>query len=194
MIFVITPLVKVAGMRSVVRAAVYAGSLVFAAVLLGVTLALAGRSLLASPPTLLACIAGTLACVLAAREIGLLRLPLPSSSYQVPREWLAKGVYGHASLYGLLIGLGFVTRAPFATFHLLLAWYVLLGDAMLAAAAGLVYGLARAGVVFAAALYKGGAPMTSLAWRLIERQSFLHVANALALAYVGGVILAAALL
>jgi cytochrome c biogenesis protein CcdA len=56
----------------------------------------------------------------AGREMGWWRLPVPGRSWQVPRTW-ATGYRGRF-VFGLLLGMGWVTRTPYPAFYVVLLW------------------------------------------------------------------------
>jgi hypothetical protein len=86
-----------------------------------------------------------LAAVLAAREAGWLRFPLPQRRRQAEKIWYQQfGAVAAAALWGLHIGVGFHTRVRFGGFWLLAALAVLGRDPFAAAALLVSYWLGRA--------------------------------------------------
>ncbi len=85
-----------------------------------------------------------LAVVGSARELGLVRFPLPSSSWQVPKRWVKKPVETTALLYGFLLGMAVTTRILHATLFVGLAACFIVGDVRFGVGAMMLYGLARA--------------------------------------------------
>lgn len=90
--------------------------------------------------------------LLAAHELGVIRLPLPRISRQVPNDWRRRFRPAVAAfLYGAGLGAGVGTRVPFATLYGVLALSLLFGSplagAMIMAGFGLGRGLATAGLV-----------------------------------------------
>jgi hypothetical protein len=146
MIHVISPLGEAGSkLRSVLRVLAYSGSLVAAAGLTQVAVAETG-AVLGRPivPYLLPLVA-VVSAAYALRELGLVRLPIPYHNWQVPRSWLRSGFYSSAIAYGLVLGTGFATRAPFASFHMMVGLNFVLGAPIVAVVLGLAYGVSRAG-------------------------------------------------
>lgn len=86
------------------------------------------------------------------REIGVLRFPLPQSRWQVPREWLASmPVRMAATLYGLALGTGVLTRVTTGGFYLLLLWALMSGSRLEGALMFAAFGLGRGVPVLALA-------------------------------------------
>jgi hypothetical protein len=85
-----------------------------------------------------------LAVLYAARELFGLPIPIPDRHKQVPEWW--RTFYSPpvaASLYGVGLGVGFLTFLTFGTFVVVSAGAVLLGDALRGAAVVAPFGLAR---------------------------------------------------
>ena len=86
----------------------------------------------------------------AAREVGLLRLPVPQLRRQVPQRWReVLPLPATGFLYGAGLGLGFVTYVPVATFAAVIAAVVLADPAAGAVALG-AFGVGRAIALVAA--------------------------------------------
>jgi hypothetical protein len=93
----------------------------------------------------LAAVAAVLALVAAAREAGLVRLPLPQSRRQVPEQWRADLPLPLWSTgYGAGLGVGFLTFQPVSTFWVACAAAIALGRPIAAAACFAAYGAGRA--------------------------------------------------
>lgn len=110
----------------------------------------------------------------------------------VPQDWWkTMGRSRGALAYGLVLGLGFTTIVPFATFYVLPVAALVLGPAA-GAVVGFNYGFARAVPVwFASMAMKAGAdPVAVGAWPLGGIQRVLRVAIALAVTLLAGGLLA----
>lgn len=82
--------------------------------------------------------------MLAHRELGVIRFPLPQSRWQVPREWLRMMPPPIAALtYGTALGVGVLTRINTSTFYAVLAWTLLMGTPSLGAIVFAAFGLGR---------------------------------------------------
>jgi cytochrome c biogenesis protein CcdA len=150
---------------------------VSASLALGALLGLGG-ALLGAERAVLAVAA--LALVAAAREAGLLRIPLPQLRRQVPERWravLPLPVWSFG--YGAGLGAGFVTFQPFATFWIACAAAVALARPLPAALCFAFYGLGRALMV--AWPHRWGDDVTGGVERLVRRRRALAGANAVAL-------------
>ena len=83
--------------------------------------------------TQLAFLVAALALLAAAREAGIVRLPLPQLRRQVPERWRSELPLPVWSVgYGIGLGLGFVTFQPVATFWVACAAAVALGKPLAA--------------------------------------------------------------
>jgi cytochrome c biogenesis protein CcdA len=121
-----------------------------------------------------------LALVAAAREAGLLRIPVPQLRKQVPERWRATLPLPVWSFgYGAGLGAGFVTFQPFATFWVACAAAVALAQPLPAAICFAFYGVGRAFMV--AWPHRAGAGPTEGVERLVRRRRALAGANVLAL-------------
>jgi hypothetical protein len=137
----------VCGSRRRQRAAValFTVSAVLAAALLGAGLGLVG-ALAGARGAVLA--AGVLALLAAAREAGLVRLPLPQARRQVPERWrfeLPLPVW--ASGYGAGLGAGVFTFQPVSTFWVACAGALALARPLPGALCFSLYGAGRAASV-----------------------------------------------
>jgi hypothetical protein len=168
-----------------------AGALAAAAgvgLLLGVLLPTGGsRALL---------VAGCLALVYAAHELGVLRLPSPQLRRQVPERWRERypqPVTGF--LYGAGLGLGFVTYVPVATLLVVCFGVALLAGPLGGAAVLSGFGLGRVAVL---AVSTSGVRTYECATGRVETMAGwaaggrLRRTNALALTVLGAVLLLAA--
>ena len=160
---------------------------VTAAAVVGALLGLAG-ALLGTRHAVIA--AAALAALAAAREAGLVRVPLPQLRLQVPERWhfeLPLPVW--TTGYGAGLGVGFATYHPVATFWVACAVALALGRPLAAALCFSLYGLGRALMVILPRRPEGD--VTAVVETLVRRRSALGRANAVALA-VCAVLLAAA--
>lgn len=142
MIETITPAVCGSRRRHRLALAAFTLGAVGAALLVGALLGLAGSVLGAERAVVGVAI---LALAAAAREAGLLRLPLPQSRRQVPERWRANLPLPAWSFgYGAGLGLGVATFQPVATFWVACAAAVALARPFAAALCFSLYGLGRA--------------------------------------------------
>lgn len=127
-------------------ALVYLVASTVAAVLFGAVLAFLGRPLAAHTGwSVLAPTVGGVALVFGLADLGMLRLPRPQRDEQVPSGWRARfAPEVTAGLYGAMLGVGVLTRVPFASLYVLLVWTALAGTILGGAAIFGVYGLIRA--------------------------------------------------
>lgn len=96
-----------------------------------------------------------LALFYALHEARLWRLPLPQRARQVPSGWRVKyHPWASATLYGLFLGVGVLTRIPFSTFHLFLLWSFFVGDPTLVTPVACLFGLCQ------------GLPLLITGWRI----------------------------
>lgn len=131
-----------------------------------------------------------LAALAAAREAGLVRLPLPQLRRQVPERWnheLPLTVW--ATGYGAGLGVGFLTFQPVATFWIAVLAALAVGRPATAAAGFALYGAGRAAMVVLPP--RPERDVTRVVERLAARRPLLKRANAVALAACA-VLLAAA--
>jgi hypothetical protein len=170
----------VCGSRRRQRAAValFTASAVLAAALLGAALGFAG-ALVGARSAVFA--AAALALVAAAREAGLVRLPLPQVRRQVPERWrfeLPLPIW--ASGYGAGLGVGVFTFQPVSTFWVACAGALALARPLPAALCFSLYGAGRAAtILWARALARDAGEAVE---RLAGRRKGLLRANAVALA------------
>ena len=78
-------------------------------------------------------------------DLNLVVLPLPQNPWQVPRGVYRHGIFRANILFGIQLGLGFLTYLPSALPYLVvvLLWFVV-DELALAVAAGFGFGLGRA--------------------------------------------------
>jgi hypothetical protein len=182
-----TPAVCGSRKRQIVAQALFTGAAVLTAAALGLALGLAG-SLLGGRYAIYA--AAGLALLAAAREAGLVRLPLPQARRQVPERWrfeLPLPVW--ATGYGAGLGAGFFTFQPVSTFWVACAGALALARPVPAAACFALYGAGRA-VMVVWPRRRTDDP-TAAVERLTRRRGALLRANVVALV-VCGILLAVA--
>jgi hypothetical protein len=135
----------------------------------------------------LALVVAGLALLAAAREAGLVRLPLPQVRRQVPERWRATLPLPVWSVgYGAGLGAGFFTFQPVSTFWVACAGAVALGRPAVAAACFAAYGAGR--TLMTMAPRRGQRDATSAVEALVRRRRTLLAAN------VGALLVCAALL
>ncbi len=152
---------------------------------IGVALAAAGLGLAAlvdDPMAPLAIGLGALALAYAIHELGLIRLPVPGREWQVPAHWVRNSFYRSASVFGGTVGLGIVTRVPFASLPILFAWLFVSGNVMYGVLAGLVYGAARALSIYSTSNIEGPEQLVELNERLMSFAPSMHQVTGFALA------------
>ena len=119
-----------------------------------------GPSAASCPPRGRSRVATTLAVLGALRESGVLRIPLPDLRRQVPEPWRREKPLAFWSTgYGLILGSGFGTFQPVATFWVVCAGAVALGHPLVAALCLAPFGLGRAIMV----AFPGDDPLRRLA-------------------------------
>jgi len=91
--------------------------------------------------------AGIVAAFAALCDLRMLRVRLPSRNWQVPQSWKRFPPSVMAACFGFIIGLGVITRIPFASFYFVLIACVALGSVPAAVVLLALYGAARAGAV-----------------------------------------------
>jgi hypothetical protein len=166
--------------RHLAALALFALGAGLAAAGLGAVLGLAGSVL--DPAWTLPALA-VLALVAAAREAGLVRLPLPELRHQVPERWRREWPLPAWSLgYGAGLGAGVLTHQPVGTFWVAAAGALALGDPPVSALCLLPFGLGRALMVALPA--RGGRDPAAAVERLAARRRVLRPANAAALVAV----------
>ena len=184
MVATITPLVRVAvssfwkAWTGHFVAAIAGGSL------LGLLVALFGRALSLNASVLPLAVAVTF--LYAWREVGIVRLPAIDHAAAVPFAWRVRfGAVRAAWLYGFALGFGFSARTPFTSFHVMLVWLLMLGDPIVGATIGAVYGMTRALVpLFAIALSPHSGNQADALSGLAVDQRLMHLANGAVLAFV----------
>lgn len=96
-------------------------------------------------PRIVAGLVGLLLGAYALVELGVLRLPVLGRHWQVPRFWQTHATPRAAYFaYGLLLGVGFLTIAPYAALTSVFVLQVASASVLPGAAVGATYGLGRA--------------------------------------------------
>lgn len=189
MILVVRPLGE--GYKEFVRylwqSVLYVTSMVLASTLVG--LGIGALGLLTQQAVLIPLsLAGVLALLFAARELGFLRLPLPERRWQVPISWVERRRYLGTLAYGFTIGLGYLTFIPYPGFWVWQASGFLSGLPWFGALLGALYGLGRSIPVLRIAA-SGLRPDPELPYRLtafvLENQRNWRRGSALLLTVTG---------
>jgi hypothetical protein len=187
MVETFTPAVCGSRNRQRLALALFAVAALAASAALGALLGLAGDALGARRALLGAAV---LALLAAAREAGLISLPLPQVRRQVPERWRSELPLPVWSLgYGSGLGAGFLTFQPVATFWIACAGAVALADPLMAAICLSLFGLGRS-LMAAAPLHSRRDP-TSLVEALADGRRTLARANAAVLALFAVLLFAA---
>jgi hypothetical protein len=186
MVETFTPAVCGSRRRQRLALAGFAVGAVAASALVGAALGAVGALL----GTQLAFAVAALALLAAAREAGIVRLPLPQLRCQVPERWRSELPLPVWSVgYGIGLGLGFLTFQPVATFWVACAAAVALGKPL---AAGLCFAAYGAGRALMAAWPRHGQPdPTAAVEGLARRRRLLLVGNVGALLLCAGLLAAA---
>lgn len=172
MVDTLTPAVCGSPSRRMIATLLFSAGAVAASALLGALLGIAGG---AFDRTVALGLVAALAAAVAAREAGLVRLPVPQLRRQVPERWrrsLPLPVW--SSAYGAGLGLGLLTHQPVATLWVAMAGAVALGSPLAGAACLGCFGVGRILMVLVPRGAGGVAGLT-------VRRGFLRPANAVAL-------------
>lgn len=194
MIFVIMPLVQEAR-QNAVRAAIYAVSLIGTAVVFFGALSSVGSTWHGARLAVVNVLLSVALTGYALREAGTIRLPLLTSVWQVPRAWSRLDPMRAGVLYGALMGLGFPTRAPFASYHAIVLWTILVGDLGFGIAVGGAFGVGRAIALVLPRLRARRQNVDGYVERtewLFHRVALVRTVNAVALSVVAAGVLTAA--
>lgn len=135
---------------------------------------------------------GLLALLYAAHEVGWLALPAPQSNWQVPNSWGVEHPIPGTFLYGYTLGAGVFTFIPYASFYVLLGWYVLAGNMGFGMLIGAVYGLARGLFVLTGGLteMRGRSLISVNSW-ILDRKGQLRLVNGAYLFFIAAFMLTA---
>lgn len=123
---------------------VHALASVFGAALFGFALGSLGQATRITPETAYA-VTFSVAAGYVLRSLGLLRLPAPERSKQVPASWRAKlSPSAMASSYGAALGIGVLTHIWALSVYPILVWVTLGSNPIASALAWSAFGLGRA--------------------------------------------------
>lgn len=115
-----------------------------------------------------------IACVAVVYGVSYLRhrpMPIPTSSWQVPRLWrevFPPSVTG--LLYGSGLGVGVLTRVPFVLYYIVLALIALDGTTASAFMTGAVYGIGRLAPIVSSVLARSSEAHVDVVERLLRRR------------------------
>jgi hypothetical protein len=186
MVETFTPAVCGSRRRQRLALAGFAVGAVAASALVGAALGAAGALLGAE----LAFVVAGFALLAAAREAGILRVPLPQLRRQVPERWRAELPLPVWCIgYGIGLGAGFLTFQPVATFWVACAAAVALGHPLAAGLCFAAYGAGRA--LMAAWPRRGQLDATAAVESLAGRRRLLLLGNVVALLLCAGLLAAA---
>ena len=162
-----------------VALALFALGAILAAGVLGAALGLAGSAI---EGTWALAVVGALALLAAAREAGLVRMPVPELRRQVPERWRREWpLAGWSFGYGAGLGVGVLTHQAVWTFWVAAAGALALGDPVTSALCLAPFGLGRALMVALPA--RGGRDAADAVGRMIARRRWLRPANVAALLF-----------
>lgn len=130
------------------QAILYTLGMVFSSAAVGLTVGVGGLFLKQAHLSVPWVIVSVLSITYGLREVGWLRLPIPQRAWQVPISWVHRHRYWGSLAYGLCIGLGYLTFIPFPGFYIWQLAVLILGDPLLGATIGGLYGLGRAMPVY----------------------------------------------
>ncbi len=129
---------------------------------------------------------GILSMLYAAHELGLIRVPVPQSRWQVPRSWRTLSPPIAAAAYGFPLGLGVMTGIPVGTFYVAAIWTFLVGDPLLGAISMGIYGMGRGfPIVWLARALRSAEDTDRVSRMLLSCRPGMHYLNGLILGFVG---------
>lgn len=174
-----TPAVCGGHIRRMVAVFLFSVSAVGTAAALGALLSAAGAAL---PSRWILMAAGVVAGLAAVREAGFLRFGVPGLRHQVPEHWRRERPLSvWSSGYGVILGAGFGTFLPTATFWAACVGAIALGDPLVGAVCLAAFGLGRGLMVVGA----GSDPIR----RLGDTHRLVRPVNITALAMCAALIL-----
>jgi sulfite exporter TauE/SafE len=138
-------------------------------------------------------VSGFLGLLYSIRELGLWRVPILQSTWQVPEIWRRVLSPQAASLlYGLGLGVGIATRVPVSTFYITVVWATLVGNPILGGIGMAMFGLGRAfPILWMGRLLNSSEEAVRLIQILPRWQPTIHMTNGLALGFTGSCFLVA---
>jgi hypothetical protein len=145
------------------------------------------RSIMDVYQSLLPLVVGLLAVGYALHELRLVSLPYPQRQRQVPDHWRHKfHPYLTSGLFGLLLGTGFITFIPTATYYILALAVLLYGSPPIGIFIFAVYGATRAALLFPFS-WRSTAPgsVERLTFYMDLTKPIMHQVNGFALAIAG---------
>jgi hypothetical protein len=101
----------------ILRIGVYAAAVPLGAVVLALSLHLAGTGLSVPRQAV-----GAVALAGAAIAIGAMPDLFPRSKWRIPREWTRLGPLGYSAIFGTILGVGFLTAIPSIAFYPMMTW------------------------------------------------------------------------
>lgn len=136
-------------------------------------------------------VVGLLAFILAAREWGLIKFPMPERRRQTERLWAYEfGFVGASALWGFHIGLAFATRVSYGGFWALVALILALGSPGYGMTMMLVYWLGRVLPVWLApGLDWSGSDTSQLLIEIVASDRVYHRLSGIGLVWSGGIAL-----
>jgi len=151
----------------------YCATAAWTAACVGLAVSLLGRASALSTSTSWL-VVGVLMLAYGLRELGFIRLPVPSRRWQVPAEWVSRNPVEGAIIWGVCLGSGVLVYMPYAAFYGLMAWLFVSGEALSGLLLGSAYGLGRSCPVLVRALRAGSARQSETislyGWRGIWHQ------------------------
>ncbi len=169
---------------------IYMLSQIAGSILLGVACIAAGclfQQLISWSTELLGFILVVTACVGSLIDIRLLAIRLPSSRWQVPQSWKRFPLPVMSGLYGLIIGMGLLTKIPFVGLYVLIIACAIMSNYPFGLALMALYGMARSSAVAIVGYGQGNAtdPRNRLV-SILRFQPLVAYLEGLILAFVTG--------
>lgn len=159
----------------------YAVGNLISASILGMVLATVGQVILARSVS--GFLVGVISLAYALSEYGKFRLPRPQSHWQVPETWRKRYArWQTAVLYGLGLGVGFLTLVPFATYWVVLLWLIATGEPNYAAGVMSAFAVGRTMILSVKTWnIKNAATPHAIVWSDMARVDVVGRVNAFAL-------------
>ena len=134
---------------------------------------------------------GAVAFIYALHELGFLRVPVPGREWVVPADWVRRGFYQSAVVWGGIVGAGVFTRVPFAALPILAAWLFISGDIVYGVLAGALCEATRALSIYSTAFSQDVQDLVHLNQQIMRLAPSGHQVTGLFLAGFGTYLLAA---
>ena len=130
-------------------------------------------------------ITGIVGMLYSLKELGLVNVPAPKISRQVPAKWRLTLPPKKAALcYGLELGIGFTTYVTATTFYVVILWVILVGNSFLGALSMAAFGLGRAIPIFLLGRRRcNTGERIKLSSMLQQWKPVVHLLNGLALGF-----------